>query len=133
MAMLTSRLALSAVALLVVAGCTSASSNRNYRVEELNEESQRIAASERQCIEAATKRANDERSKLETTHDKESGQQILVINQRRSQELSQCESVADQENEELSAREQAEYEREAQEEKARATMISVIASQPAWH
>ena len=131
--MLTSKLALGAVALFLVAGCSSASGNRNYRIEELNEESQRIAVAEQNCIEAATRSANDDLSKLETTKEKEDGQQIIVINQRRSQELSQCEAEADHKNEELAAREQAEYEREAQEEKARATMITVIASQPAWH
>lgn len=130
--MLRSRLA-GALALFLVAGCSAASSNRNYRIEELNEESQRIAAAEQQCIQAATRRANDDLSKLGATKDKEDGQQILAINQRRSQELSQCEAEADHENEELSAREQAEYEREAEEEKAHAAMVSVIASQPAWH
>jgi hypothetical protein len=133
MRMRTSKLALSAVALFLLASCSSASSNRNYRIEELNDESQRIAASEQQCIAAATERARDELSKLETTQDKESGQQILAINQRRSQELSQCEVDADHENDEVAAREQAEYEHEAREEHERATMISVIASQPGWH
>ena len=72
----------------------------------------------------ATKRANDDLSKLEMTKDRKDGQQMLAINQRRSQELSQCEAEADHENEELSARQQAEYERETEEEKAHATMIS---------
>jgi hypothetical protein len=131
--MQTSRLALSAVVMFLFAACSSASSNRNYRIEKLNEESQRITAAEQQCIETATSRANDDLAGLESTQNKDSGPQILAINQRRSQELSQCEAEADHENEILAAREKAEYEDEAQEERARATMISVIASQPAWH
>ncbi len=133
MTTLTSKLTLSAVALLLVAGCSSASSNRNYRIKELNEETERIAAAEQRCIEAATKRANDELSKLEKTQDQDGGEQILAINQQRSQQLSKCEAEADHKNEILAAREQAEYEREAREENSRAIMMSVIASQPAWH
>lgn len=131
--MRTNRLALSAVVLFFFAACSSASSNRNYRIEKLNEESQRIAAAEQQCIEAATRRANDDLSELQSTQNTESGQQILAINQRRSLQLSQCEAEADHENEILAACEKAEYEDEAEEERTRATMISVIASQPGWH
>jgi hypothetical protein len=133
MTMFTSKLALGALALFVFAGCSSMSSNRDYRIEELNEESQRIATAEQRCIEAATKSANDELSKVAMTPDKASEQQILAINRKRSEKLSRCEADADHENEALAAREQAEYEHEAQEERQRATMISVIASQPSWH
>jgi hypothetical protein len=133
MTKLTTKLAMGAVALLLVASCSSALDNRNKQIEELNKESQQIAAREKQCIETATKRANDQLSEIEKARDDKSGPQILAINQERSQEVSQCEIEADQTNEALAAREQAEYEREAQEEHQRATMLSVIASQPAWH
>jgi hypothetical protein len=133
MTTLTNKLSFGALTILLVAGCSSASSNRNQRIEELNKESQQISAREQQCIEAATKHAGDELSKLTNTQDKDNGQQIIAINQRRSAQLSQCEADADRENEALAAGEQAEYERQAQEERQRAIMMSVIASQPGWH
>jgi hypothetical protein len=130
---LTSKLALCAVGLLLVAACSSTFGNRSDRIDELNKQSQEIATREQQCIATATKRANDQLSELENAHDKENGQQILAINQHQSQGISQCENEADHANDALAAREQVEYEHEGQEEHQRAVMMSVIASQPGWH
>jgi hypothetical protein len=91
----------------------------------MQEANQRVVAAEQQCMDAAVKRANDEFSQIVATPDASSEQRVKNIRVQRSHDLSKCKAEADHENEELSAREQAEYERQAQEQNDRATVLWV--------
>jgi hypothetical protein len=92
-------------------------------MQELQEASGQIASRERQCMDAAIKRANDEFSQIAASRDASSAQRVQAVKVQRSQDLAKCKAEADHENEELSSREQAEYERRAREENDRAVLL----------
>ncbi len=111
--------------LLLELGC-SPPSNPNYRIAELDKASRQISEREQQCIDAANKRAEAALSQLEKAQSRDNGQQIQNLNDQHDWELSSCETETDRENEALSSKERAEYEREAEEaEEAAAHAASV--------
>jgi len=120
------RFALSAFVVFV--GCAS-NDSRLSRVQELQEASRQVAAQEDQCMAAAVKRANDAISKLNGT-DQATKQQIQSIDAQRSHDLAECKTTADSADQALSARELAEYQHEAEEQRARVLMLEVITGPP---
>lgn len=114
---------LASVFLVILAGCAYSAGSQDSRIRELQEASGQIASRERQCMDAAINRANDEFSQIAATRDASSEQRVQAVKVQRSQDLSKCKVEADHENEELSSREQAEYERQAREENDRATLL----------
>jgi hypothetical protein len=100
------------------------------RIQEAQPASSRIIASEQQCMDQAVKRAHDEIAQFGQTPDASVGQGIQAIDAERDHNLSLCKAAANRANEELSAREQAEYQQLAREENARLTMLRLIATPP---
>jgi hypothetical protein len=121
---------LAAVLLLILAGCASSAGSQNSSVQELQEGSPQIASREQQCMDAAVNRANDQLSQIAPTTDASSEQRAHAVKVQRSQDLFKCKAAAEHENEELSSREQVEYERQGHEENDRAIMLWLIASPP---
>ena len=107
---------------LIPAGCASLAGNQDPRIQELQEASGQIAARERQSVDAAIDRANNEFFQIAATRDASSEQRVQAVKVQRSLDSSRRKVEGDHENLELSSREKAEYERRAREENDRATL-----------
>jgi hypothetical protein len=121
---------IASLSLVIFAGCASSAAQPDPRIKDLQEASQRIATTEQQCMDAAVKRANDDLSQITGTADAANRQRIQTIDAQRAQDLAQCKSAADHDNEALSTREQAEYERQARQENDEATILRLVGSPP---
>jgi len=111
--------------LIAVAGCANATDSRSMKIQQLQEQSQQIAVREDQCMDAAVKSAGDAISKL-NKDDPSTKQQLQAMDAQRSHDLAECKAAADRDNQALSAREMAEYQHEADEQRARVLMLEVI-------
>ncbi len=83
-------------------------------------------------MDAAVKRAADATSKLDRS-DPSAKQQVQAIDAQRTHDLAECKSAADHDNQVLSARVMAEYQHEADEQRARVLMLEVITAPSAGH
>jgi hypothetical protein len=93
----------------------------------LEEESRIIAEREKDCIDKTLAGSRDEIAGIA------SGASVELQTQKetRDRELLECHARADHENAEIYAHERDEYERQAQQERARAALMSVLTtSQP---
>jgi hypothetical protein len=85
---------------------------------------------EQRCIDEAVKRANEKIAEVARSPNASGNQRLQAIDAEREQNLSLCKAEADRANEELSAREQADYEQQAREQNAHLTMLRLIATPP---
>ncbi len=83
-------------------------------------------------MDAAAKRAADAISQLDRA-DPSAKQQVQAIDARRTHDLAECKSAADRDNQVLSEREMAEYQHEADEQRARVLMLEVITAPSPGH
>jgi hypothetical protein len=119
---------LAAGSLLILAGCASSAGSGDSRLQELQNASRQVATQEQQCMDAAVSRANDAYAQILRTPDASNAQRVQAVKAQRYQDLTKCKAEADNANEKISAGERAEYERQAQEENDRATMLRLIAT-----
>jgi predicted negative regulator of RcsB-dependent stress response len=117
--------------MLLLASCAAPDvSDRSARLDELQSMSQRVELNERQCTDGAVKRSDDAIAKIVTTSSKTTDQQMQAVVDQRLRDLAKCESDADNANEQLSAGERTEYEREAEEAQQRNLMNTAVMSTP---
>ena len=84
-------------------------------------ESQRIDESENQCVTEAAK-SNDHRiAAADPFHDPQT-QRAKELNSR----VLECKAIADREREDLSARERADYQEEAQRERDHISLVMIL-------
>jgi hypothetical protein len=121
---------LAAVCLLVDVRCSPSTSNPNYRIAELERACEQISERERQCVDAAKKREESELYQRETTQRRDNEHQLQDIEDQFAWALTKCETETDREDEQLSLRERAEYELEAQEASAHAARIGMTSAYP---
>jgi hypothetical protein len=121
---------LGVICLLSDVGCSQSISNPNYRIAELNEVCVQISEREQKCADAAKKREQTELSKDAKALGKDNEQHQQDIRDQYAWELARCETETDRENEELSSKERAEYEREAEEVKIHATNLAMMGGYP---
>jgi hypothetical protein len=119
------------VTLLLIIGCSVAnnSTSRSYtRSADLAKESQQISDRERQCIRATVSRSDNQIAQIASSSDPPAGARIrirMAANDRDS-ELAKCEATAQREKAELAARERAEYQRQATEQRERNSLMSIL-------
>lgn len=91
-------------------------------------ESQEISEREHQCIDAAVTRSNGQLARITPASDPGSnaGVRRQRVSNDRERELAKCKATADREQDELSARERAEYQRQAEEERSRSSLMSIL-------
>ena len=120
-----------AVAVLL-AGCAATNaptSSSDPRLTQLEEKSRTIAEREKQCIDQTLARSRDEIAGIAPGASVEL--QTQKETRERDRELSECRARADEENAGIYAQERDEYKRQAQQERARAALMSVLTtSQP---
>ena len=120
---------------VLLAGCaatnTRTDSSSEARLTQLKEKSRTIADREKQCIDQTLARSHDEIAGIAATPSASVELQIQKENRERDREVSECRARADEENAEIYAQERDEYKRQAQQERARAALMSVLTtSQP---
>jgi hypothetical protein len=119
-----------AVALAVLlAGCTpraSPTTTTNARLINLKSKAEEISEQEQQCVRQAVNRTNDRIAQIDATPDALTASRIHQATEDRDREVSECSAEADREKNQLSARERAEYETEAQQAHDRAALMMIL-------
>ncbi|MGO9062522.1 MAG: hypothetical protein ACLQU2_34935 [Candidatus Binataceae bacterium] len=122
------------IAAALLAGCASISapgSDRGAKLARIAEESQAIAARERECKDGVEKRTNDELAPMRVIADASTDSRIKAANERKQRQLAMCKADAERANDELSAQERAQYEGEEQEQRDRAALVrTLLTSRP---
>jgi hypothetical protein len=121
---------LAAVCLLADVGCSPSFSNPNYRIDELEKACEQISERERQCVDTAKKREESELYQCEMAQGRGNEKQLQEIKDQFAWALTKCETETDREDEQLSLRERAEYELEAQEASAHAARVGIVTAYP---
>jgi hypothetical protein len=119
---------------LLIVGCTVAnnSTNETYaRGAELANESRKISDHEHQCVHEALARSSEQTARIASTPDPaaNAGDRMQMIANDRDRELAKCKAAAKREEDELSARERAEYQRQAEQERQQSLMSILTTSQ----
>ena len=119
-----------AVALAVLlAGCTATASptTTTYaRRMNLKSKAEEISEQEQQCVRQAVNRTNDRIALIDATPDALTASRIHQATDDKDREVSECSAEADREKNQLSTRERAEYETEAQQEHDRAALMMIL-------
>jgi hypothetical protein len=116
---------------LLIAGCslTNSSTSGTYTPSaELAGESQEISEREHRCIRATVIHSNDQIARIASTSNPEAvgGFRVQMAANDRDSELAKCEATAQREKDELAARERAEYQRRATEQRERNSLMSIL-------
>jgi hypothetical protein len=117
-----------AVAVLLV-GCATTNSptaETDPRLIKLQNKGQEISAREQQCVRQAVNRANDQIAQIDATPDALTASRTQQAKDDRDREVSECSANADREKAQLSTRERAEYESQAQQEHDRAALMMIL-------
>jgi hypothetical protein len=120
---------LATVAIVVLAGCAAMNSQTDGsdpRLAQLEQKSRIIAEREKQCVSKALARSRDELARMTATPAASAGLQTQQHDAERDREISECRATADNENAEISEQERNEYERQAQEERDRASLMAIL-------
>lgn len=116
---------------LLIMGCSAAnnSASGNYtRRAEVAKEGQEISERERQCISATVTRSNNQVARIASSSDPpgNAGIRIQMVANDRDREVAKCKATAEREDNDLSARERAEYQRQAKEQRERNSLMSIL-------
>jgi hypothetical protein len=95
------------------------------RLTTLRQASQEISEHERQCIDATIIRSNDQIAAI-TDRAANTGLLMQIMTNERDTELAECKANAEREEEQLSARQRVEYERQATDERERNAFMMIL-------
>lgn len=122
------------IAIFLLAGCAAANTQTpgpDPKITSLEEERQIVAEHEKQCIDGTLARSRDEMALMAAQSGASAESLMQRAKNERDRELSECRAKADGDNAEISARERDEYALQAQQERDRASLISILTtSQP---
>jgi hypothetical protein len=96
------------------------------RLVKLPNTEQEISGREQRCVRQAVNRSNDQIAQIEATPDALTSSQTQRAKDDRDRAVSECSANADREKAQLSARERAEYESQAREERDRAGLMTIL-------
>ena len=112
---------------MLTAGCAPAhSSASDAASQKFAQQSQRIAELEQLCIAKATQNTDAELAQIAQTPDSltELRNKAAITNGRSN--VAKCRADADHLNEQISSQQRAEYQREAEEERQRSSLMSIL-------
>jgi hypothetical protein len=125
---------LSLIAIVVLTGCAAANTQAprpDPKITSLEAERQIVAEHEKQCINGTLAHSRDEMRHMSASSAASAESLKHGAKNERDRELSECRAKADGDNAEISARERDEYALQAQQERDRASLISILTtSQP---
>jgi hypothetical protein len=121
-----------AVAAVLVLGCSTTSDPTSIRLPSLRQESQEISERERQCINGAVIRSNEQLAQIAVISALEADTGLLkeIAANERDRELAECKAEAEQEEKQLSARERVEYARQAEDARERRSLRAILTGSP---
>jgi hypothetical protein len=116
------------IAAVLVVGCSTTYNPTDARLTKFRQESQAISERERQCIRATVIQSNDQIAQIAATHDPNADTELLtqMVTNDRDRELSECKAAAQREEEQLAARERAEYANQAKDESERNALMMIL-------
>jgi hypothetical protein len=117
------------IAALLMVGCSQMnnSTSGNYtRNAEFAKESQEISERESQCISATVTRSSDQIALIASDPVANAGIHVQMVANDRDLELAECKATAEREKNELAARERAEYRKQAEEQRERNSLMSIL-------
>ena len=118
--------ALAAAVLLVGCATTPVASDPDRIIKLMKQRSGEIAQRERRCLEGAMSQTRDEVARIRIAHEPFAEERTRIAEDEGERELGRCRAEADQEKEELSARERAEYGLRGDEERERSSLMMVL-------
>jgi hypothetical protein len=122
------------IAIFLLAGCAAANTQTpgpDPKITSLEEERQIVAEHEKQCIDGTLARSRDEMALMAAQSGAFAESLMQRAKNERDRELSECRAKADSDNAQISERERSEYALQAQQERDRASLISILTtSQP---
>lgn len=122
------------VVALLAAGCATTKGptlKQDQRIAYFERRNQQINESESQCINEAVTSTDHETANITEGPGASNDLRVQQAASERDQRLNDCRAKADREREELSARERAEYQKGAQEERDRNSLMMILtASRP---
>jgi hypothetical protein len=117
------------VAIIMLAACASSNirtSDSDPRLAQFEQRRQAVAESEKQCIDETMTRSRDEMARIAASPAASVESQMQKERYERDREISQCRVTANSENATISDEERKEYELQAQEERDRASLMSIL-------
>jgi hypothetical protein len=113
---------------VLIFGCSTTNDPTGASLTKFRQESQKISEREQQCINATVIRSNDQIARIAATGDPDphTGLQTQMVTNDRDRELSECKANAEREEEQLSARERAEYRSQANDERERNALMPIL-------
>ena len=112
---------------LLTAGCASAHlPARDVASQKFAQQSQHIAEMEQQCIDQASQNTGAELAQIARTPDSLAELRNQAAITKGRSEVARCRAEADHLNERISIQQRAEYERQAQEERQRSSLMSIL-------
>jgi hypothetical protein len=117
------------IAIFLLAGCAAANTQTpgpDPKITSLEEERQIVAEHEKQCIDGTLAHSRDEMTNVAATSGASAESLMQRAQNERDRELSECRAKADGDNAEISTRERDEYALQAQQERDRASLISIL-------
>ena len=117
------------IAIFVLAGCAAANTQTpgpDPKITSLEEERQLVAQHEKQCIDGTLAHSRDEMTHVAASSGASAESLMQRAQNERDRELSECRAKADGDNAEISERERDEYALQAQQERDRASLISIL-------
>ena len=116
-----------ALAAVVIVGCatrTTLSPGSNH--DHLEHESRKIDRSEQACIHNASTWSNQQIARITDAPGPSRDRQMRKLADERARMVSQCQAIANRKREALSSDERAAYRRRAQEERNRASLMTIL-------
>jgi len=114
---------------ILLAGCATTSSPvtaTNARLTNFQNQGEEISEREQQCVSQVVNRTNDQIAQIDATRDGLTASQTHKAKDDRDREVSECRTNAEREKAELSARERAEYEDQAQQAHDRSALMMIL-------
>jgi hypothetical protein len=122
-----------AIAAALLAGCASINHgpDGSAKLKQIQKRSQAISAQERACKDSVEKRTNYELARIEVPRDDFTESRMMSENEQKQRQLAKCTADAQSATDELSSKDRAEYESQAQDDRDRsALMMMLITSRP---
>jgi len=115
---------------VLVAGCANKQSPAaaNSSLVKFQQKSEEISEREQKCIKAANLLIDDQRLHNSADPDSTNNAWTLKAKDERDRELTACTTTADREKKELAASTRAEYQAALEEERDRATLMSILST-----
>jgi hypothetical protein len=117
------------LAAVLVTGCASTTDKTpgpDPRIAHFEQESREINERENQCISGAVTQGNHEIADVTTTPGASANLQAEKSADERERRVFECRAKADRERAELSARERANYQERAQEERDHNSLMMIL-------